>query len=331
MTNRLALAAVFSFSLVACAEKPVPPEGRLRAAAFEAEGDTYAVVDGVAWKYDRGSGKWVYFDDLYDPAFFQKNYVVEGERVLRKGDDGRLWEVGHNFRSDFENVNGVQNLVGEKTRWTAFTLQSPRAKTRSEYVALRKRIMKGESDFLDNRVEPTGEEAHGGKGSLKTYSVASTGDMVCAKASLQTELVHFRKGDDFWFSGWFLARGAAPFTIMDLESTWMKEGPGIRIMNGGNGFGFELKWGAKPKWRPAKRVEFPLGRWVHVVAHVKLSELQDGVVELWQDGVKTVEGTGQTLPLADTICNSLEIGISATNVESTLFVDDVEVSDKELK
>ncbi|MBI2920263.1 MAG: hypothetical protein HYY18_04160 [Planctomycetes bacterium] len=331
MSTCRAIIAALAVVGLSCAEEQVPPAADLDARAMNVEGHRVAVLNGNAYVYDAESKKWEFFKKLYDLDFFEKNYVVEGERVFRRGDNGEKWEVGRTFRSDFEGVEKIQDLVGAKTRWTSFTAQSPRAKTVSEYVALRQRILKGRSDFLDNRVGPTTEEAHGGKTSLKTFSVASSEDMVCAKASLDTELLHFRKGDDFWFSAWYMAKGAAPFTFMDLESSWIEQYPGIRIMLTGSGLGFELKWGEKPKWKPEKKVEFPLGKWVHVVAHVKLSDGQDGVVELWQDGVKTVEGKGQTLPLPDAICNNLEVGISATNVESTLYVDDVEVSDKPLR
>ena len=60
---------------------------------------------------------------------------------------------------------------------------------------------------------------------------------------------------------------------------------------------------------------------------VNRATAEDGI----EDGALVTEGTGQTLPLADTIYNSLEVGISATGVASELFVDDIEVSDKALK
>jgi len=67
--------------------------------------------------------------------------------------------------------------------------------------------------------------------------------------------------------------------------------------------------------------------------HVTLSERADGVVELWQDGIKIVDARGQTLPLAHSIYNSLEVGISAHSFgqqPSTLYVDDVSISSQSL-
>ncbi len=55
-----------------------------------------------------------------------------------------------------------------------------------------------------------------------------------------------------------------------------------------------------------------------------------GAVILWIDGEKVIEGEMQTLPLADTVLNSVEIGISATNEETILFVDDIIISEESL-
>ena len=71
------------------------------------------------------------------------------------------------------------------------------------------------------------------------------------------------------------------------------------------------------------------GRWVEVRLHLRLSDQPDGVVELWQDGVKVVDARGQTLPLAGTIYDDLEVGISAHSFgpgTAVLYVDDVAIS-----
>ena len=329
----VALAAVAGAALLRArgADEPLPPAAELEAHRLEVEGQPFSIVRGAAYRLDVAKGTWSFFRRLYDPDFLAKHYEVEGSRVYRRSPEtGRRHEVSRRFTADFEGASTLADLVGERFGWTGVTLQSPRAKTVPDYVRLRQRILAGASDFLDNRVEPSGAEFHGGARSLRTLSVAPTADMVCAKASLETELLHFRRGDDFWFAGSYLVKGARPLTLMDLESTWIDQHPGMRIFCGDDGLTFELKWGAKPRWRPKTPVLFPLGRWVRVVAHVRLSE-RDGEVSLWQDGVLVTEGRGQTLPLADTIYNSLEVGISATGVASEVFVDDVEVSDRPLR
>ncbi len=229
--------------------------------------------------------------------------------IFRKDDNGKLYRVGQKFSDDFENARTIRDLIGVERGWTAFTLQSPKSPTVEDYVRLRKRILTGQGDFLDNRIEPSGEVVHSGQTALKAYSVPRSGDAVTNKASLETELIHFVRGDDVWFAGWYYvpAEGGMPFTLMDLETTWFKEHPGIRIMVFGEKYlGVELKWGAKPTYRQVrgKEIVFPRAKWVHVKFHITLSEQHDGVVELWQDGTKIVDRSRPNLaaiPHASTI------------------------------
>jgi len=184
--------------------------------------------------------------------------------IFRKHENGKLYRVGQKFSDDFEDARTIHDLIGVDRGWTASTLQSPKSPTVEDYVRLRKRILTGQRDFFDNRIEPSGE---------------------------------------VWFAGWYYvpAESGMPFTLMDLETTWFKKHPGIRTMVFGEKYlGVELKWGAKPTYRQPKGREtaFPRAQWVHVKFHITLSEKDDGVVELWQDGTQIVDARGQTLPLA---------------------------------
>jgi hypothetical protein len=313
-------------------EPAVPAAGLLREAAFEAEGDTYSIVNGEAYKLDKGSGKWSHFDTVYDPDFFKKNYVVEKGVVHRKADDGRLFEVLKQFESGFEDVKSMRELIGEKYKWTACTLQSPAAPEVKDYVDLRNRILKDNAPFIDNRIEPTAGLAHSGKQSLKFYSVAPSRGMICSKASLDTGFLHFVKGDDFWFSGWYFVKEGWPQTLLDLECSFAKGYPGIRLYLFEDKYlGAELKWAHKPKFKQAAaRTAFPASKWVNVVAHFKLSEKPDGIVQIWQDGKQVVDAKGQTLAFADAVYDNLEVGITANQQTSTLYVDDIKVTDKPL-
>ncbi len=298
------------------------------------EGATYKLYRGRFYRVNERTGRWDFVAEGYDPAFYEKNYVEQDGGIFRKHENGKLYRTVREFSDDFENARTIRDLIGVERGWTAFTLQSPKSPTVSDYVRLRKRILSGDSDFLENRIEPTGDLAHGGQTALRAYCVARSGDAVTNKASLETELIHFVRGDDVWFAGWYYvpAEGGMPFTLMDLETTWFKEHPGIRIMVfGEKHLGVELKWGTKPAYRQQKghEISFPRGQWVHVKFHVTLSEEQDGVVELWQDGTQIVDARGQNLPLSHTIYNSLEVGISAHSfgtLPATLYVDDVSIS-----
>jgi len=325
--------------LVQGAEQPkaiAPPnESEVELTVVE-NGTTYKLYHAGLYRVNPQSGKWEFMEQVYDPGFYAKNYVERDGAIYRKAEKGQLVPVRRQFADGFEGAKTIRDLISLERGWTEFTLQSPKTPQVKDYVQLRKRVLKGESDFVDNRVEPTSEVVHSGHGALKTFCVAPSPGMVCAKASIGSELLHFVKGDDVWISGrYHVPEGSGmPFTVMDLETTWMRESPGIRIMFAGGEYAcFELKWGSKPKYRQpkGKEVPFPVAKWVHLKAHLKLSEKDDGLVELWQDGVRIVDARGQTLPLAHTIYNSFEIGISAHNDRekpATLYVDDVSISDQ---
>jgi len=67
---------------------------------------------------------------------------------------------------------------------------------------------------------------------LQAYAVAPAGGM-CCEASLHTTLLHFVKGDDFWFAAWFYVERPGKFnTLMDLETTFVERHPGMRIRLG---------------------------------------------------------------------------------------------------
>ena len=312
-----------------------PNESEVELSVVE-KGTTYKLYRAALWRVNSRSGKWEFVEQLYDPDFYAQHYVKRDGAIYRKADNGELFPVRRCLADDFENAKTLHDLISPQRGWTEFVLQSPKAPSVNDYVRLRKRILSGQSGFLDNRLELSGEVVHGGKGALKLCSEAPARDMICAKAFIGTELLHFVKGDDVWLSGWFyVPEGSAmPFTVMDLKTTWIKQYPGMRIMiSGGQYAGYELKWGGKPKYyQPrGKEVPFPVAKWVCLKAHLKLSDKDDGVIELWQDGMKIVDARGQTLPLANSVYNYLEVGITAHSTRpqpATLYVDDVSIADQ---
>jgi hypothetical protein len=318
-----ALVCLYPRSHAAAAPAGLVPS--LEAAAFAVDGRTLAVVAGDAWE-KTGAG-WTLVRRLYDPGFYAKNYAEHDGRIFRKADDGREIAVRREFRSGFEDGAALRDLIGETPGWTQFTLQSPQAREVRDYVALRTRILAGTGVFLDNRVEPVTDRVHSGTRALRCTAVATGRGMVCSKASLSTELLHFVRGDTVRFSGWYWTAQELEFaTLMDLESVWIEFHPGPRITVNQGALGVELKWGAKPKYRqsPEHAVKLPLNRWVRIECELLLDE-RDGRVRLWQDGQLLLDQRGQTLPLADTILNDLEIGLSATTEAAVIHVDDIEI------
>ncbi|MBA4189065.1 MAG: hypothetical protein C0467_13790 [Planctomycetaceae bacterium] len=343
IATTLVLAALviwMGWSAVAqCAASIDPlPESEVERTITE-KGTTYKLHKGSLYRVDARSGKWEFTQQVYDPDFYAKNYVERNGAIFRKNSDGELLPVKRRFADDFEGLSQLADLIGTKRGWSSFELQSPKAPTVNEYVKLRNRILKGEANFLDNRIEPSGNVVHGGKAALKAVSMSPSRGMVTAKASLSTELMHFVKGDDVWMSLWcHVPSGSGmPLTVLDLETTWIHQQPGMRIVIAdGKHACFQLKGFEHPYYRQpqGKEVVFPTGRWVHLKAHLKLTEKDDGVIELWQDGQKIVDARGQTLVLAHAIYNSFEIGISAYNEDgkaATLYVDDVSISDEAMR
>lgn len=314
---------------------PMPDESRVEL-SLEHEGTTYKLVDGNLYRVASPT-RLIFVEPIYDRDFQRKNYIEQDGTMYRVvAETGQQYPTLRDFRDDFENAKQITDLVNEQRGWTSFTLQSSSTPSVPEYVALRSRILRGEATFVDNRVEPSSEMTHAGTGALKCYSLPPTPSMVCAKASLSTELLYFAKGDDVWFSAWYyIPTGRMPFTLMDLECTWIKEHPGIRIMLEEGAPMFELKWGHKPKYRQpqADRVPIPLDQWVHLKARIHLSESSDGQVQLWQNQQLLIDAQGQTLPLAGAIYDSLEIGISAHSFgpdSAIVYVDDVAIADRPL-
>ena len=332
----LLLGAGVCFVVIVRGQQPsIPmPDVSLVELTVEHEGTTYKLVNGDLYRV-ASPDRLVFVEKVYDKGFWEKNYTRREGRIFRvDGDTGKEYPTRRYFEEGFENADRITDLIGIERGWNSFTLQSSSTPSVPEYVQLRNRILRGEAEFIDNRVEPSSEVVHTGVKALKCYSLAPTPKMVCTKASLSTELLYFVKGDDVWFSGWyFIPAGGMPFTLMDLESTWIKEHPGMRIMIEDGAAMFELKWAGKPKYRQpqTERVRIPMGRWVNLKARLHLSESADGRVQLWQDGQKLIDQSGQTLPLAGAIYDSLEVGISAHSFgpdSATLYVDDVVISDK---
>jgi hypothetical protein len=274
----------------------------------------------------------------YDKAFYEKNYEVEnGVIYVRDLDNGERYPVLRSFSDGFENATTIRDLVGLERGWTQFTLLSPEAPTVPDFNKLGHQILEDGSDFLDNRIEPSTDQAHTGQRSLKALAVAPDSGMCCTKASLHTLLLHFVKGDHVWFSAWYYVEEVGEFiTLMDLESTFVRGWPGMRIRLHKGFLEFELaKWEPNDVYRQpeGERLPFPIGRWVLIEAHLLLSDNDDGIIQLWQNDTLIIDRRGQTLPFADAVYDSLEIGLSAYSFgpeTAILYVDDLLISAEQM-
>lgn len=294
--------------------------------------------DGRLFRVDSGNGRWHFHQKVYHPEEMLDSYVTEGDSVYRRDPDSKeRAKIRVAFTEDFEGVSqgvkGIRELVGIERGWGALTLQSPESREVKDYVALRNRILKGEADFGDCLVAPDNSKSHSGSNALKCIAPAKPSGMVTCKASLSSPLMYVRNGDDFWYRAWYYIEDSRPFTIMDLECEWIEQHSGIRLCIDEQGaLWAELKALDKPRFLQSSenKTIVPLDKWFEVATHIHISNVpNEGHVKIWQDGKLIVDSKGQTLPLETAIYSSLEIGISAHsygNQKSTLWVDDVEVS-----
>lgn len=188
-----------------------------------------------------------------------------------------------------------------------------------------------------NTVELTSELAHSGRQSLKCCASATQGKTT-SKADLQRERLHFIKGDHVWSECWFFLMGtqdAASIFLWDLEASRKYQSPGRRLyLQSGDVLASDLgKWSFAPKFtQPWKhRTPFPRDRWVRVKVHLFLSDNADGLMEVWQDDIKVLDGHGQTLPTSKAVYDRLQIGLTANGNREyahTLYVDDVLISNR---
>ena len=290
------------------------------------QGSVFTVVQGCVFEVQ--GPLFVYVDRIYDPNYQSMYYQTVNGIVYRVVDGTTHYPVLLSMADGFENAATIRDLVGPARGFTTITLQSPRAPTVAQYVALRHNILNNGGNFLDNRIEPSAAQAHAGTQSLRAYAVPAGGGTTVSKASVESELMHFTKGDDLWFSGWFYIGQGTPTGIVDFETSFVEDDPGLRVLLDTSYHPrVELKWGDKPVYLAIPGTTVPVRKWFHLRLHAFLSEGTDGRVEMWLDGKQVIGATGQTLPMSDILYDRIEIGITANETgTSEVFVDDMQVA-----
>lgn len=330
--------SVWSFFLVAClyverssyaasgvdqceTEVPGPDED-----IFTIQGKRVKIVGGDA--YICRNGRWVFKEKLVREGarHIDIKKTAQGCEAINTR-TGEKQPLSSRFSSGFE-THSFLDLFGVDG-WTITTLLSPQADSVKEYVQLNKEIMAG-GKFRDNRIDLVQDNVRSGNSALRFYAVKPGRGMVTSKSLLEKNNLCFAKGDHIWFSGWYYLEKGVPSTLVDFETRRLDQGPGIRLFVRQNKYAsMELKFAHKPQYNQT-RVALPVGKWAHIKLHLWLSNREDGIIEIWQDGDKILSTKGQTLPTHDTVYNSMEVGITATTMETVLIVDDVAVSSESL-
>jgi len=321
--------------LIGCSGKIAEPSGcpdNVAALASFTTPDGQNVMvyeDGKAYVIEDGTCTFAV--QYFDPDFMAEHYVTTAAGTFLIADGGELFPTKSDFVEDFEGHAKftelfVTSLADTQLYWTSFTLQSPAAPTVPDYVALRKCILDGTCTFIDNRIDLVPDPEDGGNTVLKFTSVAPNADMITAKSSIASSLNYYLKDSEVWFQADYFIESGMPFSLVDFENSYFDEAPGPRVVIRGRKLAIENKFGAKQNFTHESDASIPMNRWFTVKVHLKYSDENDGVVELWQDGAQLISTTGVTLPTLNSIQNVLEVGVSATPVGCTLLVDDVRIS-----
>jgi hypothetical protein len=318
---------------VGCRKEPFtdcPDEAPLE--EYEVEGKRIAIyADGTAHlvKKDRCS----FLVQYFDPDFATQYYHHDSSGVWLITDDGTYFPARNRFLEDFEDYADFRDLFVASIQdtqklWTGFTAQSPDHPEVADYVALRQCIMAGTCDFTDNRMEWVAEPGNPGNHVIRFTAVKPRRNMVTSKMSFESDLPYFVKGMNCWFQADFKIEGEYPYSLMDFENPFFESSPGPRVVISGGALAMENKFGEKLKFNQVNPLPIPKDRWFTLKVHFYFSNEADGMFEMWQDGVLVLGAVARNLPTYHSIQSSLEVGISATNEETVLLLDNVRLSDE---
>ena len=289
----------------------------------------YIFEDGKAYFNENGTCKFIL--QYFDPNFLFNNYKIDatGKFIKTEGD---LFPVKNNFTENMQTYSDfremfLKSITDTNLYWNTFTIQSPAARSVNDYVALRSCILKNTCTFLDNKIELSSDPLDPSNKVLKFTSVAPSSNMVTAKASIESLICYYDKGSDLWFQSNYFIESGQPFSIVDFENSYFDERPGPRVVLRNNIISLENKFGSKKEYFQLSPIKVPANKWFTLKVHLKFSNTDNGIIELWQDGIKIISATGINLPSSNSIQNSIEVGITATSLSTVLLVDNILISD----
>jgi len=162
---------------------------------------------------------------------------------------------------------------------------------------------------------------------LKFTSVPPSANMVTAKSSISSSLNYYIKDSGIWFQADYYIGNGMPFSLVDFENAYFNQHPGPRVVIRNNKLEIENKFGAKLNYNNTSGISIPQNQWFNIKVHLKYSNKNDGIIELWQDGTLLISTTGINLPTSNSIQNKLEVGISATSIGCELYFDNMRISE----
>lgn len=234
--------------------------------------------------------------------------IFLGTKLLYKHPSGDVIELNNSyFTEGFENALILQDLFAKDlSRWH-WVQQIPGT----------------------NRIEIDEENVHSGENSLKFLAEKSKDSV--SKSDIVREGLAFKKGNDLWFSGYFYIPSGTDMRevfLLDFEDSKLYQSPGRRFyIQEGEKLASDQK--GFPK-RETFRSASPIikNKWFNLKVHMFLSDGADGKVEVWQEGIKIIDGNGPNLPSSSSIYDRMQIGITANQdlYDQIIYIDDIIVS-----
>ncbi len=268
----------------------------------------------------------------FDPNFLETSYLTNDDGRFLITDENDLFPTKNKYTEGFENASiftdlFISSLNDTDLYWIKFTLQSPAAPEVNDYVQLSHCILDGTCAFIDNKIELVNDPINSTNMVLKLTCVPPSVNMVTAKSSISSTLNFHQKTSEVWFEASYYIESGLPFSIVDFENSYFLEHPGPRVVINNNKLEVENKFGEKLYFSNYTDIEIPLGQWFTLKVHFKYSNENDGIIELWQDGVQIISTTGINLPTSNSIQNTLEVGVTASSIGCVLLFDDMRISD----
>ncbi|MCF6295497.1 MAG: polysaccharide lyase [Flavobacteriaceae bacterium] len=292
--------------------------------------DVFIYEDGKAYINDNGLCTFIL--QYFDPNFLQDNYLTNASGTFLITDSGELFPTNNNFIEDFESYTSftdlfIMSVSNTDLYWDSFTLQSPATPEIVDYNALRNCILDGTCTFIDNKIELITDPTNASNKVLKFTSVPPTANMITAKSSISSSINYYTKGSEVWYQADFYIESGMPFSLIDFENGYFHESPGSRVVIRGDKIEFENKFGAKLNIDNDSGITISQNQWFTLKIHLKYSNENDGIIELWQDGIPIISATGINLPTSNSVQNILEVGVSATSSGCVLLFDNMRISE----
>ena len=300
--------------------------------------ETFITLDGEeVFIYEDGklytniNGLCAFTLQYFEPNFLENNYLTDNSGTFLK-DGGDLFPTKNNYVENFDNQSAfkelfINSITDTDLYWTNFTLQSPAAPEVSDYVALSQCILDETCTFIDNKIELVNNPVNISNKVLKFTSVPPTANMITSKASISSILNFYLKDSDVWFEADYFIEDGMPYSIVDFENSYFHQSPGPRVVIRNNKLEFENKFGSKLNIINNSGMSVTKNQWFTLKVHLKYSNESNGIIEIWQDGIKIISETGINLPTSNSIQNILEVGITASSAGCVLLFDNMIISD----